>query len=75
MTQLVTARPEAQEEQLEAQVLRRLGGRVRDVRIMVRPNGLILQGRTGTYHAKQLAQHAAIELTGLPVLTNDIEVR
>jgi hypothetical protein len=73
-TQLLANRPAFQEERLEAQVLRRLGGRIRDLRVLVRHNGIILQGRTSTYHAKQIAQHAAMELTGLPILANDIEV-
>jgi hypothetical protein len=34
-----------------------------------------LQGRASTYHAKQLAQHATMELVQLPILANDIEVR
>jgi hypothetical protein len=75
MTQLAVERPGAAQEQLEAQMVRRLGGRVRDLRIILRHNGVILQGWSGTYHAKQLAQHAAMDLTGLPVLANDIEVR
>jgi hypothetical protein len=59
---------------LEALVQGRLGGRVRDLRIIVRPNGVILQGRAATYHAKQLAQHAAMDVGGVSVLANDIEV-
>jgi hypothetical protein len=62
-------------DQLEGLVQRRLGGRVRDLHIVVRPNGLILRGWTATYHAKQLAQHATMELAPLPILANDIEVR
>ena len=61
-------------EHLESLVQRRIGGRVRDLRIVARPNGIILQGRAATYHAKQLAQHAAMELTGRRILANDIEV-
>jgi hypothetical protein len=53
----------------------RLGGRVRDLRILLRSAGIILQGRAATYHAKQLAQHAAMEVAGRPILANDIEVR
>ncbi len=62
-------------EQLEQMVQCRVGGRVRDLRVQVRHGGVVLQGRTTTYHAKQLAQHAAMELGGLPVLANEIEVR
>jgi hypothetical protein len=61
-------------EHLELLVQRRLGSRVRDLRVVVRQDGVILQGRAGTYHAKQLAQHATMELTDLPILANDIEV-
>lgn len=62
------------EEHLESLMQRRLGNRIRGLRIQVQPHGVILQGRTNTYHAKQLAQHAAMELANLPILANDIEV-
>lgn len=62
------------EERLESLMQRRLGNRVRGLRIQLQPHGLILQGRTSTYHAKQLAQHAAMELANVPILANDIEV-
>jgi hypothetical protein len=64
----------AAEECLESLVQRRLGSRVRDLRVVVRHDGVILQGRAATYHAKQLAQHAAMELASMPILANDIEV-
>jgi hypothetical protein len=62
------------DECLESLVQRRLGSRVRDLRVVVRHEGVILQGRAATYHAKQLAQHAAMELAGVPIIANDIEV-
>jgi hypothetical protein len=62
------------EERLEMLLQRRLGNRIRDLRVVVRPAGIILQGRAPTYHAKQLAQHAAMELGTVPILANDIEV-
>lgn len=62
-------------EQLETLMYRRLGNRVRELRIVVLPEGVVLQGWTSTYHAKQLAQHAAMELAGAPIVANDIEVR
>jgi len=67
--------PVLQAEHLELQMQQRLGSRVRDLRIIVRVDGLILQGRASTYHAKQLAQHAAMELADTRILANDIEVR
>jgi uncharacterized protein YcaQ len=63
------------EEHLESLIERRLGNQVRDLRVVARPTGLILQGRTATYHAKQLAQHAAMDLATVPILSNEIEVR
>jgi hypothetical protein len=44
------------------------------LRVLVRHDGVILQGRTSTYHAKQLAQHAAMELGDVRILSNEIEV-
>jgi hypothetical protein len=60
---------------LELTIQRRLGGRIRDFHVVARDGGIILQGRAATYHTKQLAQHAAMELSDLPILANDIEVR
>jgi hypothetical protein len=62
-------------EFLELQIQRRLRGRVRYLRVLIRHDGVILQGQAATYHAKQLAQHAAMELGDVPILANDIEVR
>jgi hypothetical protein len=59
----------------EAHILSRLGGRVRNLEVLFREQGLVLRGHAATYHAKQLAQHAAMEVTGLLVLANEIEVR
>lgn len=64
-----------EEERLECLLQRRLGNRIRNLRIHVLPAGVVLEGRAATYHAKQLAQHAAMELALLPILANDIEVR
>jgi len=61
-------------EQLETHVQSRLNGRVQHFRLVVRGCGLILTGHTHTYYAKQLAQHAVMEVTTLPILANEIEV-
>jgi len=45
-----------------------------DLRVVVLPAGVILQGWTATYHAKQVAQHVAMEVAELPILANEIEV-
>jgi hypothetical protein len=67
--------PSAPMQELESKVRRRLGSRIRDLRIVVRADGVILQGWALNYHAKQLAQHAAMELALAPILSNDIEVK
>jgi len=64
-------------DQLEALIQRRLLGRawVRGFRVQIHKQGLVLQGRAPTYYAKQLAQHAAMEVGGLLILANEIEVQ
>lgn len=59
---------------LEGRVGTVLGRRVRELHIGIRDSGLVLHGRADSYHAKQLAQHAATAATGLPVIANRIEV-
>jgi len=60
---------------LETHLQNRLGGRVHDLRLLVREDGLILQGHARTYYAKQLAQQAVMEASQLPIRANEIEVR
>ena len=57
-------------DQLEAHVQCRLNGRVRDLRLLLRGQGLILKGHTRTYYAKQIAQHAVMDATELPIASN-----
>jgi hypothetical protein len=63
-----------EEERLESILLRRLGNRIRDLRVIYLPAGVILQGKTATYHAKQVAQHVAMEVAEFPIVANEIEV-
>jgi hypothetical protein len=70
----VGALEKAELEFLERNVQRRVNGRVRGFRLLALADGLILQGKASTYHAKQLAQHAIMEVTQLPILANEIEV-
>jgi len=60
--------------ELESRVQCRLGGQIREFRLVVMDEGLILHGRAQTYYTKQLAQHAVMEATELPILANEIEV-
>jgi hypothetical protein len=64
-----------EEDRLESMLIRRLGNRIRDLRVILLPEGLILQGRTATYHAKQIAQHVAMEVADLTILANEIIVQ
>lgn len=61
-------------QQLEARVQSRLHGRVRSLRLQLRDTGLVLEGQAATYHAKQVAQHAVMQFSELPIAANDIEV-
>jgi hypothetical protein len=60
--------------QLEAHAQNQLNGRVRNLRLVIQEKGLILLGQARTYYAKQLAQHIVMELTRLPIESNEIEV-
>jgi hypothetical protein len=60
--------------QLEAQVQCRLSGRVLNLRLLLRDNGLVLQGQARTYYAKQMAQQVVMEATKVPILANEIKV-
>lgn len=64
----------AHDPTLEAQVRRRVGGLMNDLRLEVLDRGIRLRGRSPTYYAKQLAQHAALEVSRLPLAANEIEV-
>jgi hypothetical protein len=61
-------------DQLENRVQAKLSGRIRDLRLLRGDYGLILRGFARTYHAKQLAQHAVMTESELPILANEIEV-
>jgi hypothetical protein len=59
---------------IEQHVRDRLTGLLRDFQLAFRDNGLVLRGHVHTYHAKQLAQHAVMEATSLPIRANEMEV-
>ena len=52
----------------------RSGRSITDFRIQIEEHGLVLWGRTHTYYSKQLAQMVAVEVSGLPIVANKIEV-
>jgi hypothetical protein len=50
-------------------------GQVHQLEVVCSEGRLILRGRTRTYHVRQLAQQAALDLTeGYPLLVNQIMV-
>ena len=55
-------------------VNRELAGRIRGFSVRLRDQGLVLEGRTRSYYAKQLAQHAVMKVTKLSIHRNDIVV-
>jgi len=62
-------------ERLEGYIEQKASGRIRDLHVVCSNDGIILQGRSRTYHAKQLAQQAVLDLMNGPTpLTNQIEV-
>lgn len=61
-------------ELLEAQTQSRVRGRIYDLQVECRDNGVVLKGHSRTYYGKQLAQQAVMEATDLPILANEIEV-
>lgn len=60
--------------ELEQTIQCRLSGLIRAFRLDVAQEGLVLRGHSLTYYAKQLAQHAVMQATDLPIWANDIEV-
>jgi hypothetical protein len=62
-------------ERAVAYLQQRLRGRVRDMRVLLREGGVILQGQALNYHAKQLGQHIAMNELRLTVVANELEVR
>ena len=59
---------------IEEHVRCRLSGLLGDFHLVFQDKGLVLRGRVHTYHAKQLAQHAVMEASSLPIRANEMEV-
>lgn len=56
------------------EVSRALRGRLRGLAIDRCEEGLILLGKAPSFYVKQLAQHAVGQLSGAPIVRNEIEV-
>lgn len=62
-------------ERLEGYIEQRACGRIRDLHVLCNGSLITLEGRSQTYHAKQLAQEAVLDLTeGQIALVNHIVV-
>jgi len=78
----VTITPQLEQSRLQStfahmveQLVRdRTMGLIQGLHVEVFDNELVLNGRTSTYYAKQLATHAALDACDHITLTNDIEV-
>jgi CheY-like chemotaxis protein len=62
-------------EHLESTVHGRLGNGVRSLRIVVRDDGVVIEGRVCTYREKQLVQHLVMESSPFPILSNEIDLQ
>ena len=76
-----TMRPQqdaARAEQLKTAILQsiveRTGRQIRDLRVEVVAEGVVLSGRCHSFYCKQLAQQAALPWTDGTRLKNEIEV-
>jgi carbon storage regulator len=56
---------------LAHRIAQRTGGRIRSLRVDKVDDRIVVSGRTSTYHARQLAFAAAVELLGRPSLGPD----
>jgi osmotically-inducible protein OsmY len=59
---------------VERAVRRVTSGAIRDLHVEVHRGGVLLTGHCTTYYTKQMAQHAAMAVSTVGQLTNDIEV-
>lgn len=61
-------------DQLEMHLQSRLSGHIRNLTLEYRDGGLVLRGQAHTYYAKQMAQHALMQATQVPIRANEILV-
>lgn len=60
---------------IKSRIEKRLGERIRNLRVVIKGQTICLTGRCSTYYSKQLAQHAALGVIEDQQLENAIEVR
>jgi hypothetical protein len=59
---------------VELRIQARTFGRIRDLRVELVDQGVILHGWAPTYYAKQMAQTGAMDVVADQVVINEIEV-
>ena len=64
----------AEIDRLAADTAEKLRGRLSGLRLELRGGGVVLRGTARSFYAKQLAQHAVMKGTDLPIVRNEIEV-
>ena len=57
-----------------AHLATQLRGRLRNIRVIAEPEGVVIRGVANSYYVKQLAQHAIMRKFALPVVANEITV-
>lgn len=62
-------------QRVVGQLQSRLGSQVWNFQMAGREEGLVLRGQVTTYYGKQMVQEVVMEVSGLAILANDIEVR
>ena len=61
-------------DRLESEAGEKLRGRLSGLRIELYGGGVVIRGTARSFYAKQLALHAVMTGTHLPVVRNEIEV-
>jgi hypothetical protein len=61
-------------DKLRAEIVERLGRRVRGLDIQIRHHGLVLKGQVSSYYLKQLVQEAVLAASTMPLEANEIKV-
>lgn len=61
-------------DRLAAETGQKLRGRLSGLRIELHGGGVVIRGTARSFYAKQLAQHAVLTGTDLPIVRNEIEV-
>lgn len=59
---------------LAAETAEKLRGWLSGLRLELHAGGVVMRGTARSFYAKQLAQHAVMTGTALPIVRNEIEV-